>query len=144
MEQRVSLITLSVADLARAKAFYAALGWRDVSEHAGIVAFNLLGQALGLYPRDELARDMGVPVETLGHGGMTLAHNLREKDEVDGLAQRMIDAGATVLKPPHEVFWGGYIAYLADPDGHVWELAWNPMAPPHADGAFQWEAAPEA
>lgn len=139
MEQRVSLITLAVADLSRTADFYGALGWQRVASPDGVAAFDLIGQTLGLYPRAQLARDMGVPEERLtGSGGVTLGHNLRDKDAVAALADRWLAAGGSVLKQPHDVFWGGHIAYVADLDGHVWELAWNPHAPLSTDGAFRW------
>ena len=139
MDQRISLITLGCRDVDRAAAFYAALGWRRVDSPDGIVVFDLLGQALGLYPLKSLARDMGRRPEQLGHGAITLGHNLPDREAVDALTERAEAAGARVLQAPHEVFWGGYIAYVADPEGHVWEFAWNPFAPLRgADGAFRW------
>jgi len=142
MEQRISLITLAVADLDRAAAFYAALGWRRVEGPPGIVAFDLLGQVLGLYPKADLARDMGLdPAEIGGFSGITLAHNLRDKAEVAALTARAEAAGARVIRPPQDIFWGGHVAYVADPDGHVWEFAWNPFSPLGTDGAFQWNGA---
>lgn len=139
MEQRVSLITLGVADLARAAAFYTDLGWERVETPDGLVVFDLIGQSIGLYPLEKLAEDMGVPVERLGTGGATLAHNVRSREEVDVLVETAKSAGAEILRAPGEVFWGGYIAYFADPDGHVWEIAHNPLSPLAEDGAFRWE-----
>jgi len=139
MEPRVSLITLGVEDVARAAAFYAAMGWRRVDSPEGIVVFDLLGQALGLYPRADLARDMGVAPETLGTGAMTLAYNLRDKAEVAEVLDAARAAGARVLREAHDVFWGGHIGYFADPEGHVWEVAHNPFSPLSAEGAFRWE-----
>lgn len=139
MEPRVSLITLAVADLSRAAAFYDALGWARQEAPPGMVVYDLLGQALALYPRAALARDMGVPEEALGTGAATLAHNLRERQEVAALTEAARAAGATVLREAGEVFWGGVIAYVADPDGHVWEFAWNPFSPLSPEGAFRWK-----
>ena len=139
MEPHVSLITLGVEDVARAAAFYAAMGWRRVDSPEGIVVFDLLGQALGLYPRADLARDMGVEPETLGTGAMTLAYNVREKAEVAEVLDAARAAGARVLREAHDVFWGGHIGYFADPEGHVWEVAHNPFSPLSAEGAFRWE-----
>ena len=146
LDQRVSLITLGVRDLARATAFYEALGWRQVDTPDGIVVFDLLGQSLGLYPLEDLARDMGLEVADLGTGAATLACNLRDKAEVADVLAKAEAAGARVLKPAHDVFWGGHIAYFADPEGHVWELAWNPFSPLSDEGAFRWDGygAPEA
>ena len=139
MEPRVSLITLGVEDVARAAAFYEAMGWHRVESPDGIVVFDLLGQALGLYPREDLARDMGVAPETLGAGGATLAHNVREKHEVAEVLAAAEAAGARILREAHDVFWGGHIGYFADPDGHVWEVAHNPFSPLGPEGAFRWE-----
>ncbi|GGG64041.1 glyoxalase [Salipiger pallidus] len=140
MEQRISLITLGVRDMTRATAFYEALGWTRAPGHEGVVAFDLLGQTLGLFGLEELAEDIGVPVESLGHGGLTLAHNLGSRAEVDGLLSRAEAAGATMLKPAQEVFWDGYHGYFADPEGHIWEIAHNPFSPlREGDHAFRWE-----
>lgn len=139
MDQRVSLITLGVADPGRAAAFYEALGWQRAESPDGIVVFDLLGQSLGLYPRADLARDMGLDESALGTGGATLACNVAEKPQVAQVMARAEAAGARVLKAAHDVFWGGHIGYFADPDGHVWEIAWNPHAPLRADGAFRWQ-----
>ncbi|MAO28217.1 MAG: glyoxalase [Roseovarius sp.] len=139
MEPRVSLITLGVADVTRAAAFYAAMGWRRVDSPEGIVVFDLLGQVLGLYPRADLARDMGVAPETLGTGAMTLAYNVRDKAEVAEVLDAARAAGARILREAHDVFWGGHIGYFADPEGHVWEVAHNPFSPLSKEGAFRWE-----
>jgi len=137
-DQRVSLITLGVRDIEASWAFYRALGWAEVEAPAGVVAFDLIGQTLGLYPLDMLAADIGVPVETLGHGAMTLAHNVRSKDDVGALMGLAIGAGGRELRPPSDIFWGGYVGYFADPDGHIWEIAWNPHSPLRNNGAFRW------
>ena len=142
MEQRVSLITLAVADLDRAAAFYAALGWRRAESPDGVVAFDLIGQTLGLYPRDMLAQDMGLdPGEIGGFSGITLAHNVREKAQVAPLFEAALAAGARGIKPPHDIFWGGHIAYCHDPAGHLWGDAHNPISPLGPDGEFQWNGA---
>ncbi|MDX1780856.1 MAG: VOC family protein [Thalassovita sp.] len=139
MEQRISLITLGCRDLARAARFYSDLGWQKADSPEEIVAFNLIGQALCLYGLDDLADDIGVPVETLGRGAVTLAHNLNSPGEVDALVERAVSAGATLLKKPRKVFWGGYSGYFCDPEGHIWEIAHNPFSPLRAeDGAFRW------
>lgn len=138
MDQRVSLITLAVSDVDRAAAFYSALGWSRVESPDGIVVFDLLGQSLGLYPKADLARDMGVSEAELGTGAMTLACNTRSKAEVAELLAEAEVAGARILKPAHDVFWGGHIGYFADPDGHIWEVAFNPFSPLREDGAFCW------
>ena len=137
MEQRVSLITLGVADLARARAFYERLGWkRSVRKAEGVVFFQAGCLALALYPRTELAADANVSVEGSGFSGIMLAYNVRSREEVDvGLAEA-VAAGAVLLKPTHETFWGGYVGYFADPDGHIWEVAWNPHFALGSDGAI--------
>ncbi|MBS0126120.1 VOC family protein [Thetidibacter halocola] len=138
MEQRVSLITLGCRDMVRAEAFYRSLGWRPVDSPEGIVAFDLIGQALALYPLADLARDMGLDEAALGHGAATLAHNLDTREAVDALTARAEAAGAAVLRAPHAVFWGGYIAYVADPEGHVWEFACNPFSKLGPNCEFRW------
>lgn len=143
MDQRISLVTLGVADIDRAAAFYEALGWTRIESEAGIRVFDLLGQALALYPRADLARDMGLTEAELGTGGMTLACNTRTRDEVAQVMTRAEAAGARILRPAHDVFWGGHIGYFADPDGHVWEVAFNPFSPLAPDGAFRWAGYPD-
>ncbi|MGY3437341.1 MULTISPECIES: VOC family protein [unclassified Marinovum] len=138
MEQRVSLITLGVRDIAIAAAFYEKLGWSRAESPDGVIAFDLIGQTLGLFPLAELARDIGVAESSLGTGGMTLAHNLRSTAEVDDCLRLAEAAGAKVLKVPQETFWGGYHGYFADLDGHIWEVAHNPFSPLAANGAFRW------
>lgn len=139
MEQRVSLITLGCRDVVAATAFYGALGWTRVETPDGIVVFDLVGQALGLYPLDDLARDMGVPVDRLGTGAATYAHNVRDKADVAALLDRARAAGGRVLREAHDVFWGGHIGYFADPEGHVWEIAHNPFSRLGPNGEFRWE-----
>ena len=137
MDQRVSLITLGVADLDRACAYYAELGWRQAGEsQPGIAFYQLQGQVLGLFPLAELAKDQGREGGELGFGAMALAHNLGSSEEVDRAYAQALAAGATGLKPPEKVFWGGYSCYVADPDGHVWEYAHNPFFPLAEDGSL--------
>lgn len=127
MEQRVSLITLGVADLARARAFYEALGWRG-QEVQETVFFQAGGLALVLWGREKLAADSGLrdrPPDG-SFDGIALAHNLRSRAEVDALAEAARGAGATITRAPAETFYGGYAACFADPDGHIWEIAHNP------------------
>ena len=139
MEQRISLITLGARDIDGLAAFYDSLGWRREESPDGVIAYDLLGQTLGLYPLADLARDMGVPVESLGHGAMTLAYNVRDQAEVAPLLERAQAAGACILKPAHDVFWGGHVGYFADPEGHVWEVTHNPLAPLGPGGEFRWK-----
>ena len=139
MEQRVSLITLGVREARRAAGFYDALGWARVETQDGVIAYDLLGQTLGLYPLDKLAEDIGLDIGQLGHGAMTLGYNAPDRAGVDAVMGRVRGAGGTVLKPPQEVFWGGYHGYFRDPEGHIWEVAHNPFSPLRPeDSAFRW------
>lgn len=136
MDQRVSLITLGVADVARAAAFYEALGWQRAGESLDEIAFfQLAGQALALYPREMMAEDLGRSLGD-GPGALALAQNLRDRAGVDRLFAEAVSAGATPLRMPHETPWGGYVAYVADPDGHAWEFAHVPMFPLNPDGTL--------
>ncbi len=143
MEQRVSLITLGVPDMERAAAFYEALGWQRAESPDGVIAFDLISQTLGLYPIAQLAEDIGLPVGELGTGAMTLSHNTRRPEEVDSLMAAAEAAGAEILRPASDVFWGGYIGYFRAPDGHIWEIAHNPFSPLAENGAFRWNGHPE-
>lgn len=126
MEQRVSLITLGVADLARSLRFYESLGWRRANDHAEVVFFQAGGLVLGLFARAALAADAGLSEEGSGFRGIALAYNARSREEVDAVLAEATAAGAKLLKPAKDAFWGGYSGYFADPDGHLWEVAWNP------------------
>lgn len=137
MEPRVSLITLGVADLERALTFYEqVLGWKVAQQLPGIAFFDLGGLVLALYPHADLADDMqlGAPVTRGAYEGFALAHNLRSVQEVDTLFAHLARHGATIVKPPHKADWGGYSGYFADPDGHKWEVAYNPYWTIGADG----------
>lgn len=134
--QRVTLITLGVADLDRAKTFYASLGWSPAEEQDGVAFYQLQGLVLGLFGTKELAADQGRAGAALGTGAMTLAQNFGTVAEVDAVFALALNAGATPLKRPEKVFWGGYSGYFADPDGHVWELAMNPFWPLSDDGTL--------
>ena len=135
--QRVTLITLGVADLAASRAFYARLGWVEHAEsQPGIAFFQMHGAVLGLFGKDELAADQGRARADLGVGAMTLAQNFATEAEVDEAYAAAIAAGGTALKVPEKVFWGGYSGYWADADGHVWELAMNPYWTLAADGSL--------
>jgi uncharacterized protein len=138
MEQRISLITLGVADLERSRAFYERLGWqRSVRDADGIAFFQAGGMAFALYPRSDLAKDAGLAPEGQGFPGFALAYNARSRAEVDAVLAEAQGAGATILKPAQEAFWGGYSGYFADPDGFLWEVAWNPAFPIAADGSIR-------
>ncbi|MCU4651600.1 VOC family protein [Roseibacterium sp. SDUM158016] len=126
---RVSLLTLGVADLERSRAFYAALGWTETRAVDGVVFYQMDGMVLGLFGVDALAADQGRPETSLGAGAATYAQNHRTTQEVDAAYARALDAGAAPLKAPGATLWGGYSGYFADPDGHVWELAVNPLWP---------------
>jgi len=128
MDQRLSLITLGVTDLATARAFYEqGLGWAPGSTDPQIVIYQLApGLGLALFPRDELAKDVGERLPPPG-GAITLALNGRSPAEVDAVYAQALAAGARGVKPPAPAFWGGYSGYFADPDGHLWELAHNPF-----------------
>ncbi len=134
--QRVTLITLGVDHLARAQAFYEALGWVAARAQEGVVFFQMHGAVLALFGRADLAQDQGRAGAALGTGAMTLAQNFTTEAEVDAAFALALNAGATALKPPQKVFWGGYSGYFADPDGHVWEVAMNPFWPLAADGSL--------
>jgi catechol 2,3-dioxygenase-like lactoylglutathione lyase family enzyme len=134
--QRVTLITLGVADLARSRTFYKALGWHPHSETESVSFFQLQGAALGLYALAKLADDMDRPVSELGTGAMTVGQNFANEEAVDAAFNLAVQAGATVIKRPQAVFWGGYSGYFADPDDHIWELAMNPYWPLAADGSL--------
>ncbi|HHS89655.1 MAG TPA: VOC family protein [Rhodobacteraceae bacterium] len=134
--QRVTLITLGVDDLDRSARFYADMGWASAKRSEGIVFYQLNGLVLGLFGRAALADDQGRPEAELGTGAITLAQNFFTNEEVDAAYALAMKAGATPLKAPEKVFWGGYSGYYADPDGHVWEVAMNPFSPPNEDGSF--------
>ena len=135
--QRVTLITLGVDDLAASRAFYAALGWREHGEsQPGVAFYQMHGAALALFGRADLAADQGRPGAALGTGAVALAQNFTTEAEVDAAYAAALAAGATALKAPEKVFWGGYSGYWADPDGHVWEVAMNPFWPLAADGSL--------
>ncbi len=127
MEPRISLITLGVSDLERSVHFYRdglGLPMRDGSD--GIAFFETNGTWLSLYPREALAEDATVSSEGAGFRGFALAHNVASTDEVDRVLEQAVQAGAKLLKPGQKVFWGGYSGYFEDPDGFLWEVAWNP------------------
>ena len=127
MDPRISIITLGVSDLARSIHFYRdGLGLPLASDPDGIAFFKTGGTQLALYPRGKLAEDVGVSPQSSGFAGFTLAHNVRSKAEADAVMKQAEAAGATIVRPAQDVFWGGYSGYFADPDGYLWEVAWNP------------------
>lgn len=134
--QRVTLITLGVSDLSRAKAFYGALGWTPTADEGQVVFYQINGMVLGFFGLEPLAKDQGRPDAKLGTGAMTLGQNYGTDAEVDAAYALALEAGATPLKAPEKVFWGGYSGYYADPDGHVWEVAQNPFWELNPDGSL--------
>jgi uncharacterized protein len=137
MEQRVSLITLGVADIAAARDFYATLGWQG-HEVEETVFFQAGGLGVVLWSREKLAADGLLEGEGEdGFGGIALAHNVRSREEVDAVVAAAEAAGATIAKGAEETFYGGYAAYFADLDGHVWEVAHNPSFSIAPDGSLQ-------
>ena len=135
--QRVTMITLGVKDLAASRAFYKALGWEESARSQESIAFfQINGMALGLFGLAELAKDQGRAGAKLGFGASTLAQNFSTEAEVDAAFAKALACGATQLKAPEKVFWGGYSGYYADPDGHVWEIANNPFWPLNEDGSL--------
>ena len=136
MDQRVSLITLGVADLGRAREFYCALGWQTRAEPGDDVVFFQAGAMIvGLWDRARLAEDSGFE-DSGGWGGITLAQNVATPDEVDATIDGARAAGARIVREPAETFWGGYSAVFHDPDGHAWEIAHNPHWTLAADGSI--------
>jgi len=146
MDQRMTMVTLGVRDLARARTFYEqGLGWTQSGGVEGNVAFYQLagGVLLGLYGLEALAEDARVALADLQpgrtFGGITLAYNVADKAAVDAALKEAAAAGATILKPAEDVFWGGYAGYFADPDGHLWEVAHNPFWTLREDGTVSLE-----
>jgi catechol 2,3-dioxygenase-like lactoylglutathione lyase family enzyme len=135
VEQRLSLVTLGVANLDRARRFYEALGWRETPRAEGVVFFQSGGMVVGLWGREELAADSGVD-DTGGWGGITLAHNVASPAEVDAVIDEARTAGATIAREPAATFWGGYSGVFVDPDGHPWEVAHNPAWALAEDGSI--------
>ena len=137
MEQRVSLITLGVRDLARARAFYEALGWSTgAAPDDDVVFFQAGGMIVSLWDRARLAEDTGVE-DAGGWGGITLAYNAGSHADVDAVIAEIEPAGGTILRPGAETFWGGYSGAFADPDGHAWEVAHNPHWTIADDGSIR-------
>ncbi|PWC43520.1 VOC family protein [Azospirillum sp. TSO22-1] len=138
MEPRLSLVTLGVADVARSRAFYERLGFvASPASQDSVAFFPAGGVVLALYGRDALAEDAHLPAAGSGFGGITLAHNVRRREDVAAVLAEAEAAGGRILKPAQDVFWGGHSGYFADPDGHPWEVAWNPFFPLAADGRIE-------
>ena len=139
MRPNLTVVTLGVANLRRSHDFYVRrLGWPTSSRiEDGVVFVRLTGIVLALWSRELLAKDIGVPDGGGSFGGTTLAHNARDRGEVDQVMAQVKEAGARILRPAHETFWGGYSGHFADPDGHVWEVAWNPHWTMERDGTMR-------
>jgi catechol 2,3-dioxygenase-like lactoylglutathione lyase family enzyme len=136
MDQRISVVTLGVKDLAAAKKFYVdGLGWKPVFENKEIIFFQTGGMVFALFLRDQLAADFEADSRSFGRAPVALGYNVRLKSEVNPLIERAVAAGGTILKPAREASWGGYSGYFADPDGIAWEVAWNPEWPIAPDGS---------
>lgn len=128
MKPKISLLTLGVEDLARSRKFYRdGLGFPVEGNDENVVFLKLEGTWLALYGREALAEDAKVSATGSGFRGFTIAHNVGSKAEVDAVFKLALAAGAKSVKPPEDVFWGGYSGYFADPDGFLWEVAWNPF-----------------
>ncbi len=138
LKPTLSLVTLGVSDLERAKKFYTDLGWTPAPVPAeGVAFFELDGIMLSLFPRAELAKDAGVKNSKPGFSGISLAHNVGSEEDADKAFAHALECGAKLIKPMQKVFWGGYSGYFADPDGHLWEVAHNPFARFDANGVMR-------
>jgi len=135
LDPRISLITLGVEDVVRATAFYERLGWKkSAASQENVTFIQLKGTVLGLFSRQSLAEDAHVENTPKGFSGVTLAHNVTSERGVDAVYKFALSCGATPVKAPEKVFWGGYSGYFADPDGHLWEVAHNPFFPLDKEG----------
>ena len=135
LDPRISLITLGVEDVVRATAFYERLGWKkSAASQENVTFIQLKGTVLGLFSRQSLAEDAHVENTPKGFSGVTLAHNVTSERGVDAVYKFALSCGATPIKAPEKVFWGGYSGYFADPDGHLWEVAHNPFFPLDKEG----------
>lgn len=138
IDRRISLITLGVSDVQRSTAFYERLGWtRSSASQEAVTFIQLKGTVLALFSRSALAADAGVEDTPPGFSGVTLAHNVSSPAGVDAVIRYAVSCGARLVKPPETVFWGGYSGYVADPDGHLWEIAHNPFFPLDEQGHVQ-------
>lgn len=144
MQQRLSIVTLGVSNLKKSKQFYDSLGWKAANEGEKesneIVAYNLNGMAFALYPIDKVADEFPsiIPPKLNGYSSFTMAYNVNSEKEVDEIINEAKSVGAEIVKLPEKVFWGGYSGYFSDPDGYLWEVAFNPFSKVNEDGSFQW------
>jgi hypothetical protein len=137
LDPRISLITLGVTDMKTSRAFYEKLGWQASGQsNDDVTFFQAGGMIFGLFGRAALAADAKMDDSAPGFSGVALAYNGRDKAEVDAVLAEAVAAGATLIKAAEDVFWGGYSGYFADPDGHLWEVAWNPFFPIADDGSI--------
>jgi len=142
LPDRVTVVTLGVSDLQKATAFYTRVfGVEPNDQHDGVSFFQLRGTWVTLYPIDKLAEDIGpgVPPRREGFSGITLAHNARSREDVLAVFKHVRAAGATIVKEPHDTFWGGFSGYFADLDGYHWEVAWGPMFDFDGDGTLRFK-----
>lgn len=136
MKPRINIVTLGVADIAASRAFYQRLGLpASPAGNDDVAFFDANGTVLGLYGHEPLARDAGMPARDMpDFRGVSLAWNAVDEAEVDAIMAHAVTCGARLVKPPEKVFWGGYSGYFADPDGHLWEVAFNPFFPLDSEG----------
>lgn len=135
MEPRLSFVTLGVADMKVSRKFYETLGFRaSAASQESVTFFDAGGVVLALFGREDLAIDAAVPSGPSGFSGVALAHNVASEDDADRAIAEAVAAGGRLLKPAQKAFWGGYSGYFADPDGHIWEVAFNPFFPLDAAG----------
>lgn len=135
--KRLNIVTLGTHDMGRARSFYQNLfEWSPYNKEEEIAFYDMGGWIFALYPYDKLAEDVTISPKGEGFSGVTLAHNVREKNEVAEILSKAEELGAKVLKPAQDVFWGGHSGYFQDPDGHLWEVAYNPFTPTKEDGTL--------
>lgn len=135
LERRLSIVTLAVSDLDVSTEFYRRLGWsRSAASNSSITFIRLKGTVLALYGREALAEDAGIEDSKPGFSGVTLAYNVPSEIGVDAVVKFAVSCGATLVKAAEKVAWGGYSAYVSDPDGHLWEIAYNPFFPQDEQG----------
>lgn len=138
LDRRISIITLGVENIEVSTAFYKRLGWsRSSASQESVTFIQLKGTVLGLFSRADLARDANMDDSRPGFSGISLAHNVSSPAGVDAVIKFAVSCGATLIKAPERVFWGGYSGYFADPDGHLWEVAHNPFFPMNGQGHIQ-------
>ncbi len=139
MEQRISMITLGVESLERARAFYDGLGWQAASgKEENIIAYNLPDMVLALYPLEKFFSETNCRITKGTYSSVLLSYNVMSKEAVKETLGKVVEAGGQLIKPSAETFWGGFSGYFSDPDGTLWEVAFNPFSPLLEGGGFQW------